>query len=229
MVDPLEFEKFWTRYYNPENGHEKLEELLGERGRILEIGCGAGRQTEVLCEIVEDVYAIDRDRKGVYYTRDRCDASVFVADAQKLPFTKDVFDATVFSWSFFLIGDKKRALKEAIRTSNSTATCLLIEPSSQSEVDALKPDHLCSPYKSRERNRETLELIQEFGYKPNKETVQTHHDYPSKEIAYDHMLKEMDYEDISVDEQAKEKLWRKIQDKETPSVTEASDFIYFRK
>lgn len=72
-------------------------------GRVLDLGCGAGRTTAPLVEQGFDVVAVDVSRPMVAAAASDGDgpvaATYAIADAAALPFTSDSFDAVLFSYN----------------------------------------------------------------------------------------------------------------------------------
>jgi len=74
-----------------------IAEFFPESGRILDLGCGAGRTTAPLREKGYDVTAIDVSAPMARETARATDADCLTADASRLPFRENVFDAALFS------------------------------------------------------------------------------------------------------------------------------------
>ncbi|MFC7098953.1 class I SAM-dependent methyltransferase [Halobaculum marinum] len=69
-------------------------------GRVLDLGCGAGRTTVPLVDRGFDVVAVDLSEPMMRATgRAGVDADLVVADAAALPFDADTFDAVLFSYN----------------------------------------------------------------------------------------------------------------------------------
>lgn len=78
--------------------HPDLLRRFGPKGRLLEIGCGAGTDHAELAKMADSTVAIDLAMEGAQLTRDRLvlearSSNVLVADGETLPFESDSFDA----------------------------------------------------------------------------------------------------------------------------------------
>lgn len=107
MAEPFEDEAIEERWLNEEKTGAFLteryliplmENLFSGRPRssvrILSIGCGVGRDVEVLNEAGYDCYGIDAGRRTDFWARRSGSDRYFLAGAQKLPFQSDQFDFT---------------------------------------------------------------------------------------------------------------------------------------
>jgi len=76
-----------------------LERYFPSTGRLLDLGCGAGRTTAALAARGFDVVGLDVARPMVREVHDAVPAASAVAgDAALLPFADDVFDGALFSY-----------------------------------------------------------------------------------------------------------------------------------
>ena len=55
-----------------------IEERFGHVGRMLEVGCGEGHQSEQLLKICDDLVGVDVSKRAVERARDRCPEATFV-------------------------------------------------------------------------------------------------------------------------------------------------------
>lgn len=79
---------------------EAVEEFFDPAGRVLDLGCGAGRTTVDLVDRGYDVVALDRSGPMVASTRAALpDVPVVVGDAASLPFPDDSFSTVLFSYN----------------------------------------------------------------------------------------------------------------------------------
>ena len=119
--------EFWARgdcvSYYATDGLRAAESTLLERhhdaltGRVLELGCGAGRLTGHLCELARTVHAVDLSPAMVAFCRRTYPSAVFSeADLRDLSqFEDDSFDVVVAPFNVLdVLGDaeRRRALNE---------------------------------------------------------------------------------------------------------------------
>lgn len=89
-------------------------------GRVLEVGCGAGRVTRYLAEIAEELHAIDVSPEMVAHVRRTLpDVHADLADARDMPGAPSgVFDAVLATCNVLDAlhpGGREQALREALR------------------------------------------------------------------------------------------------------------------
>ena len=95
-------------YFAQDRGKPLFSKLIPsnlEGKNVLEIGCGLGAHTEMLCRTGAKVTSIDLAPQSIITTKKRLDlknlvAEVFEADAENLPFENEEFD---FIWSWGVI------------------------------------------------------------------------------------------------------------------------------
>lgn len=83
---------------------EYISDLLGQRCRVLDIGCGSGCLCSSLNEAGFDCIGVDKNADGKLYVR---------GCAEKLPFDDESFDAVVMECTFSLC--ESSSAKEVIR------------------------------------------------------------------------------------------------------------------
>jgi ubiquinone/menaquinone biosynthesis C-methylase UbiE len=105
--------------------------FLGLAGRVLELGVGTGknlpyypRDAEVTA-INPAARMLDKARKQA--SKLGVSADLRQADAQRLPFPKDSFDAVVASFVFCSVADPLKGLKEALRVLKPGGELRLLE------------------------------------------------------------------------------------------------------
>lgn len=74
--------------YRFEETNKLIKSNFGQIGRMLEVGCGEGHQSERLLEICNTLYGIDVSHRAVMRAKDRCKHGIF-ADG-------DIFNAKIF-------------------------------------------------------------------------------------------------------------------------------------
>ena len=96
-----------TLVRDPE-GHETdwLHEFIDFRDkRVLEVGAGEGRLTWRYADAVQWAAAIDLDDERLYFAPRECPPELrprvgwALAEAERLPFARETFDAAVLAWS----------------------------------------------------------------------------------------------------------------------------------
>ena len=112
---------------------ETLSELVRERVRLLDVGCGRGDLRLVLEE---------RGWRGEYVGLDVRRTGDIMGDAQMLPFRGESFDAVVFIESLEHVPDYYRALEEARRVLRGGGLLFVQTPRCDSWVATGIRDHL---------------------------------------------------------------------------------------
>jgi SAM-dependent methyltransferase len=92
--DPWEMETEQQRYRFRET-NRLIEANFGRVGRILEVGCGEGHQSEELLRVCDELVGIDVSARAVERARERCPDATFAAG--------DVFDSRLDEESFDLV------------------------------------------------------------------------------------------------------------------------------
>jgi ubiquinone/menaquinone biosynthesis C-methylase UbiE len=121
---------------------ENIKELNIRGGRILDIGCGEGKLSLFLSKNFEEYFGIDSDPESIKSAKTKYPNQNFsVTDANKLPFSNDYFDYSIFSKSLHHL-DPKEALQEAARVTKVGGKIIIIELVPDTEYQKiLKPVH----------------------------------------------------------------------------------------
>ena len=114
--------------------------------RILSIGCGVGRDVEVLSQAGYDPYGIDAGRRTDFWARRVCSDRFFLAGAQKLPFQSEQFDFTFMNCvlpHIGVVGDSQdlKSDFEAQRWAAVQETIRVIKPGGY--IMVANPNRLC--------------------------------------------------------------------------------------
>ena len=120
--------KQYDKWFESKSGRyvdEKEKQFLSDSfkdvsGRILEIGCGTGRNMEYLKEKGFDITGIDSSEQmlKIAGTKKVISRNLVAGSAEKLPFKDNEFEAVLFMTSLEFVNDKDTALKEAFRVAS---------------------------------------------------------------------------------------------------------------
>jgi SAM-dependent methyltransferase len=111
------YNQFMGRYSRP-----LATALVGQLGtrlgtRVADVGCGPGALTEVLLDAAPptEVIAVDPSRSFVTAARDRWGVPAVAAQAERLPFAADAFDAALAQLVVHFMSDPVGGLREMAR------------------------------------------------------------------------------------------------------------------
>ena len=131
----LEYEKF----SNFEDSKNEVVSFLSEnldlsKLRALEVGCGTGRYTPFLANLLKHLIASDASKNMLDLCKNKCtkckNIDLFVCDAIKLPFEDNYFDLVFASWAISSMGkieNQKIAIQEIKRVLKKDGIIILIE------------------------------------------------------------------------------------------------------
>jgi len=109
---------------------EAVDFLKGKKGKILDLGCGNGRN--MIAEKNLEYYGVDFSKEMLKYAEEKIkkqkiNAKLFQADISKLAFEDDFFDYAIFIRVLHGIEKKKHAiiLKELYRVLKKGGKCLI--------------------------------------------------------------------------------------------------------
>lgn len=115
----------WADSLEPSKGAIRFSEVLKKdnpQGKVLEIGCGNGRDANYFSENGFEVVAIDLSPDAVALAKKNFETSEHlsfqVGDAENLKFRDNVFDA-IYSWSVLHSTEMKKSFKEVSRVLKS--------------------------------------------------------------------------------------------------------------
>lgn len=95
--------KPWGWQWGGQTVFDQLTGLAGPHicGRVLEIGCGGGKWTKWLCDVADEVVAIDVQAVAIEQSREYEPRAIYqLTDGESLPFPGDSFDV-VFTFDTF--------------------------------------------------------------------------------------------------------------------------------
>lgn len=103
-----------------EQEKEYLRKNINNNEKVLDIGCGEGRNIISIIDITDNVVGVDIDQKAVDDTKnnlkDYPKVKILLGDATKLPFKDKEFDTIIFSMTLVNLDDNKdKALSEMKR------------------------------------------------------------------------------------------------------------------
>jgi ubiquinone/menaquinone biosynthesis C-methylase UbiE len=101
--------------------------VVGARGRVLDIGCGTGRNLPLYAPGIEVVGADVRLELLLAARRRASDHSLVAARAEALPFADGAFDTVVSGLVFCSVPDPERGLSEVRRVLNLAGTLRMLE------------------------------------------------------------------------------------------------------
>lgn len=152
----------------------------GARGRVLEVGCGTGRNLPLYPEGAQ-VVAVEPDRHMIHRARKRAPGIPVVrASAEALPFREGTFDTVVSGLVFCSVPDPARGLAEVRRVLRRSGALRMLEHvRSSSRLGARWQDFIqpawtcvaggCHPNRDTERNVEAAGFeIEKEGRRANK-------------------------------------------------------------
>lgn len=122
------------RYKTPEIEHyhemenEFLKKFVNSGDRVLELGCGFGRNIALLTGITKHLFGLDYSEKALKTCKDGCrDSALLIkADAKNVPFFNEYFDKVICMFNTFgTMPARRRVLGEAYRTLKPAGKVLL--------------------------------------------------------------------------------------------------------
>lgn len=100
-----------------EREEQKVKEVI-RGGKVLDVGCGNGRSTQILSKISDEVVGIDFSERPLEQAQKRCpEVRFYLEDAKSTHFDNDSFDFIVMLWNTFgnLYSSGNHVLQEARR------------------------------------------------------------------------------------------------------------------
>jgi SAM-dependent methyltransferase len=143
-----------TQYIAPFSEWHESEKLASVevKGKILDIGCGAGRVSLHFQEKGHDVVGIDISQAAVDASRQRGVREVYLMSAENLDFPDGTFDTVfLFGNNFGVLGDEEKIvamLKDLHRITKPDAVILA---QTRDVADTDKPEHIAYHEKNRSK------------------------------------------------------------------------------
>lgn len=130
--------------------YELCAALLPERGRVLDLGCGAGHSFSALAP--RESVGVDSDAAALAGQ----DRETVVADMRELPFADASFDAVLAVQSIEHVPDPERVTAEARRVLAPGGTAIWVTPN---RLTFGRPDEIVDPYHWVEYDAAQLEAL----------------------------------------------------------------------
>jgi len=146
---------------------QELKLKLKKKNKILEIGCGSGEMTKKL-ENKAKITAIDLDKKQIEEARNKIKNAEFkIADATKLPFKNNSFDAAYSINVLHHIPPYEKVFKEIYRVLKKSGTLFLVDVRSwvfKSKIPRIIGD----AYERTEPQSIIIKMLKDAGFKITK-------------------------------------------------------------
>lgn len=135
-------------------GEEERLAIKYVKGKVLDIGCGAGRVSLYLQVLGYDVVGIDLAPGAIEASRTLGLREAYVMSASKLEFKDVIFDTVVlFGHNFGVAGDEKRIVKMLKQLHKFTSPDAIILAGALDPLNTDNPKHLAYHEMNRARNR----------------------------------------------------------------------------
>lgn len=143
-------------YIKPFSEWPEIEQQAIKRakGKVLDVGCGAGRVALYLKILGHEVVGIDLAPGAIEASRIMGLSKVYVMSASDLKFERDVFDTVVlFGHNFGVAGDDKQIVAMLKQLHGCTTPDAIILANSSDPLNTDEPEHLKYHEMNRARNR----------------------------------------------------------------------------
>ncbi len=145
-----------SNYISPIEEWLEVERLAIKyaKGKVLDIGCGAGRVSLYLQVLGYDVVGIDLAPGAIEASRTMGLREAYVMSASELEFKDEIFDTVVlFGNNFGVAGDEKRVVKMLRQLHEITSPDANILAGALDPLNTEKPEHLAYHEMNRAMNR----------------------------------------------------------------------------
>lgn len=136
------YERISARYEKERGGDRRATSItaairpwLNPGEPVLDIGAGTGIVAKILVEGGIPVIGVDISFGMLSQAHNRLPGRVLLADAQKVPFTGQYFDAVTFVWSLQHIGDPVAAVREARRVLRADGRVVVVSATPENVPD----------------------------------------------------------------------------------------------
>lgn len=190
-------EQWYEEFYDPAKIEEKeILKQIKDQHKILEIGCGTGRITQVLIKAKKDVVALEKEKNIAEFTKKKIPgAKVLHQDFVEYT-SKQKFDCIIGSWAGVHYQDTRKILRKCKELLKKGGKLLLIEP--YYETDYIKLLQIINPrdplYSKGKYEKLKKELFEEFGDIEEK-IIQTEYIFPDTQKLKQTMRIETVYEE----------------------------------
>ncbi|MFW9806057.1 MAG: class I SAM-dependent methyltransferase [Candidatus Thorarchaeota archaeon] len=151
-VETLEVSDY-TKPYSEWPEIEKIA-IKQARGKVLDVGCGAGRVAIYLQILGHDVVGIDLAHGAIEASRRMGLKRGYVMSAAELEFKDEIFDTIVFFGNNFgIAGNEKQVISMLKHIHKFTAPDAIILAESLNPLNTDAPEHLKYHEMNRKRNR----------------------------------------------------------------------------
>jgi len=109
-----------------------LQEVLGDRKKVLDVGCGTGFLSLILAELGHDVIGVDLSEGMLSKARKKAEENGYdilfkLGDAENLPFENDSFDAIVERHILWTLPNPEKAINGWAKLLKNGGKLILIE------------------------------------------------------------------------------------------------------
>jgi len=143
-----------TKHGGGQDSTDELIKLCGIRkgSRVLDVGCSMGITARMLAKMGCTVVGIDNSARMIERAKETESSVEFlVADAQKLPFDDNSFDAVICESVIVFVDDRKKALKECARVTKPGGSIGINEIFWEKEPPEKMEDAVMEVYELKDR------------------------------------------------------------------------------
>lgn len=116
-----------------------LQKHVTKNARVLEIGCGLGRNIQDILPVTKNITGIDHDKKTITNIKNKflkySSLNFQEAEAEKLPFKNEVFDFVVCFTTFGNFGNKKSIILNEMKRVLKKSGSIIIDVFSEDALE----------------------------------------------------------------------------------------------